>query len=807
MSLSARILPRLWLIIPVCALGWVVWAGAARVQRIQAVSALQGRARPVDALDRRSPTGYADGQRELIIPGASQASFHWIAQTQQMFARGEARVRHVDYENAPNGHDVSAASPYRWWLGLVAWVDHGVSGRPIGLSVERAALYADPLLHGLLIAAAAAFAAWRFGCLAAAVLSLGLATLFPFASGFLPGMPGAVGLEEACGLGTLLLLLAGISAPGAARRWFALAGVMGGLGIWIDVKVEAPITGAVVLGALLAGWVGRGSSAADPPWRVWSRWGGTTVLAAYLAEYFPSHMGFTGLDSVHPAYGLAWIGAGELLSAGVPWVRGARPAWARRNVVVLALAALAVAALPAAILWTGSWGFLVQDSSWARLSRLSDSAVAASTGAWLSRDGMTAEAWATLVPLLVLLPGAWMMVRPGVRPETRASLAVAFGPALAAGGLAWWQLSWWGALDGALLAIVVAATADGAVPSGRSAGRWLCAAIVLACAAGGAARLMPRAEGPELHLTPRESEELVERHLSHWMARRTGEAGAVVYASPDVTAGLCFFGGLRGVGSAEADNGVGFGAALNIAAALTMEEAQNDMQARGISYIVVPSWDRFFDEFARLYLDKRFASRPNFFVGELRKWNLPRWLRPVPYQMPVGGGFEGQTVQVFEVVDEQAPSAAAGRLAEYMVETGDLERAAAFGEALRKYPGDVGALAARMMVAGARGDSAAAAEILNVLLARLASGADRYVPWDRRISLAIVLAQAGRVDLARGQASQCLAAADEARLRTLSTGALYNLLVLGRAFGLEIADPHARAVALDLLPDDLRGRL
>jgi hypothetical protein len=238
-----------------------------------------------------------------------------------------------------------------------------------------------------------------------------------------------------------------------------------------------------------------------------------------------------------------------------------------------------------------------------------------------------------------------------------------------------------------------------------------------------------------------------------------------------------------------------------------MEEVQDDLQARGVRYIVIPSWDPFFSEFGRRYLVKELSDRTSLLVDELRRWNLPPWLQPVPYQMPVGGGFEGQSVRVFEVVDPQTPAAAAGRLAEYLVETGDLADAAAVAEKLRRYPGDVGALAAEAQVESARDDADAAAQTLGLLLGRLSSGGDRYLPWDRRISVAVVLARGKRFDLARDQVRRCVAEASEARLRSLSTGTLYDLLLLAHSFGLEFADPGLRDLALDLLPGDLRNRL
>jgi len=820
MSPIARILPRVWMAFPICACGYLAWSGHVRAQRIDTVSGLVGRARSADIPDAGSPTGYANGQRELIIPERNEDSFQWIAQTQQMFARGEARVRHVDYENAPLGRDVDSASPYRWWLGLLAWLDHVLSGRPLGICVERAALVADPLLQLLLLAGAAVFVAWRFGGFAAALLSVGVAAMFPFASGFLPGMPDQLGLTYICALGSVLALLAGmapprvpaaeasgVSAGGRAQRWFALAGVAGGLGMWVSVPTQVPVTAGIIAGALLAAWISRKDPASPgvSPWRTWAFSGGVTVLAAYFAEYFPGHLGSWRLESVHPLYGLAWICGGELLAGAASWIRGARPSLKPGGIIRTVLAGAGVATVPLVMWRTGTPGFLSRDLSWARLGSLPNAPVAASLWAFLLHGGSSLAAWAALIPLVAVVPAVLLMLRPSILPRSRAPIAVALGPVVVALGFACRQLGWWGVVDGALLALMVAAAAAQPAPA---PGRWILAAAAWAFALPGIALGLPQAAaGAATTLTSRESEELIERHLGHWLANRSGEPGTVIFAPPEETTTLCFYGGLRGIGSFAPGNSAGFGNALAIAGARTMEEAQGDLQARGVRYIVIPSWDPFFEDFARLYLDKRFAGRTSFLADELRRWNLPAWLRPVPYQLPVGGGFAGQSVLVFEVVDDQSPAAAAGRLAEYLVETGRVQDAAAAAEGLRRFPGDVGALAALAQVEDATGDSAAFARTLDSLLGRLSVGGDRYLSWDRRVSVAIVLTQGRRLDLAREQVRRCLAEATEPRLRSLSTGSLFGLLVLAHSFGLQIADPRLRDLALDLLPGDLRSRL
>jgi hypothetical protein len=810
MNVSPRIYPLVWVIVLICACAFLFWVDRGRLQRVEYVSGLAAQAGEAEVVDAASPTGYAGGHRELIVPERNEASLGRIAQTQQMFARREWRVHHVDYDNAPLGRAVEATSPYRWWLGLVAWVDHAISGRPVGLSVERAALYADPLLHGLMLVGATVFVAWRFGVFAAGVLSLGLVGIFPFAAGFLPGVPDPHGLARIFALGSLLVLLAGLRAGQRSGRWFALAGVMGGLGVWVDVPSLVPFLAGVFLGALIATWfVGRNAegsliaSSFATSWRAWSLGGAGTILAAYLIEYYPGHLVSWHLGSVHPLYGFAWLGCGELLARAGCWGRQKGSFWGIRNWSAVLLSLLAIAAVPAAISWSGSEGFLGLDFLFFRLSNQPNGIVSTSLGSWMLHDGISATVLATLLPLMVLVPAGWLTVRGGSKPESRILLAVAWGPVLVAFGFASLRLCWWDMLDGALLVLMVAAIAGNRQTVTSRLSRWLWSALTALIVLPGLFQLLPgKSVDSRTILTGSEAQELIERHLAHWLARRTEEAGAVVYAPPHETTSLCFFGGFRGVGTFAPENRIGFGVTLMIAAANTIDEAEALIQTRGVRYIIVPSWDPFFDEFAHLYLDKRLSNRTSLLVGALRRWNLPLWVRPVPYHMLEIPGFEGQSVLVFEVVEKQSPAVAASRLAEYFVEMNSLDQAAAVSEDLRRFPGDVCALTARAQVQKARGDTVVLEQTLTSLLACLANGGGRFLPWDRRVSLAVVLAQAGHISQARDEMRHCMSRLNEKKLRFLSPGLLYNFQVLSQAFELPIADPRLRQIELELLPPE-----
>jgi hypothetical protein len=235
-------------------------------------------------------------------------------------------------------------------------VDHLISGRPIGISIERAAVVAEPILHGLFLIGATVFVAWRFGPFAACLVSVGLAGVFPFAAGFLPGIPDDHGLARIGVLASALALLAGVGSIAAGakpeqrprtspatRTWFCVAGVLGGLGMWVSVSIGVPVIAGIFLGALIAAGIARQHAKAAPDqaitpalWRTWGISGGATVMAAFFVEYPPAQMLSWRLESVHPLYAVAWIGAAELLARLTNWIQpGRRPSGWRDGAIVL----------------------------------------------------------------------------------------------------------------------------------------------------------------------------------------------------------------------------------------------------------------------------------------------------------------------------------------------------------------------------------------------------------------------------------------------------------------------------------------
>jgi hypothetical protein len=460
-----------------------------------------------------------------------------------------------------------------------------------------------------------------------------------------------------------------------------------------------------------------------------------------------------------------------------------------------------VAALPVVMVRSGGLPTLFAgDLLDSRLTNLPDGIVAPTLGAWLARDGFTRAFGATVFPLLILLPAAWLLARQATGAVRRSALALALGPALVTVGLACFQLRWWSMVDGMLLALLVVVMATAA----QSARRWWAAFAACVLASGLLGLLPPAATGgDEFKFTRAEVEGLYERAVAHWIADHAGNAGATVLVPPYRTASFCFYGGLRGLGTLNWENRAGLQATFRIATATRPDETQALINERGVTHIVLPSWDTDLGDFVRLGMKRPEGS----FIYALEHWVPFKWLRALPYKLPEVAGFEGQSVKVLEVTDETDPATHRSRLVEYFIEMQQLDIAARASEALRRYPADLGALVALAQVEKAEGNEAGFTNDFNALVANLTGGSDRSLPWDRRVSLAVVLALGQRGDLARTQAQRCLAQIDETRIRSLTTGSLYHLLVLGRAYGLPIADPKLRELALQLLPAELRERL
>jgi hypothetical protein len=829
MSFLPRPPVRLWVIALLGALVFVAVDTVVRSRHIERLSGRYGEMVDPPAVDPTSPTGYALGRRSMSYPEAGLDSLHWVMQTQAMFATGTWRIRHVDYDNAPAGREVHWASPFHWWLGMLAWCGHGLTGEPVGLAVERAALYADPMLLGLVLLTLVPLAARRFGPTAATFMAVGMVAAFPFYLFFMPAYADHHGLAEAGALMVVLFLLAGgggcvrvsdvgagagdfsewLPTPRAARRWFAASAVAGGIGLWISAAGLVPVLIGVGAGALGAGWLVR-KPASPQSWRLeptlWRWWGvvgGATSFAAYLLEYFPSHLGFR-LEVNHPLYALAWLGAGELLCRVTRAFTGGGAAFKSGEKVGWALAAAAVALLPGVILFTKSATFIVADPF---VWRLHVQAITEfeSMASYLAGRSFSLGLLANCLPALLVVPAGGLALSRGVPRWGKALLVLALMPALLFLVMTGAQVRWWGMAYALLFAVLAVQFALLERPgAGRGAARaWRlgCALVFLP----GAIQAV-RAIGLGTEITQDDIRSLAERDLAHWLRLRLGRDPAVVISSPATTTTLIYYGGLRGLGTLYWENREGLKHAAAIFAAPSPDQAQALIRRYGVTHIVLVSWSPFTEDYVRLYLGLA-GGEPlpaNAFIqGLLHGQGVPPWLRLIPYQLPGHPALKGETVLVFEVTPAQAPDAKAVHMTAYLVEMGRMDLAARMEPVLAGFPHSLPALAMLAYVQGKSGEAGALAATVDRILADQPPARD--LPLEDRIRLATVLAAGGRADFAQSQLEQGLAELDERSLRRLTTGTLRDLLILGERLGVQIPDPRLRRLAAELLPPSMRG--
>jgi len=134
------------------------------------------------------------------------------------------------------------------------------------------------------------------------------------------------------------------------------------------------------------------------------------------------------LRTIHPLYGVAWLGLGLALSLVAEATQRGIRAWTLRCSGLGAFSLAAVAALPVAMWKLDSKGFLAPEFAFLRLAKTSGGDVSASLLAWTIHDGITAKICATVLPALLVLPPGWLLyggrrrlgvVRPSPSPWVR----------------------------------------------------------------------------------------------------------------------------------------------------------------------------------------------------------------------------------------------------------------------------------------------------------------------------------------------------------------------------------------------------
>jgi hypothetical protein len=852
------------------------------------------------AVDAQSPTGYQWNQHDFILPYVGMDGYHWVLQTQQMLATGDARIREVDYDNAPYGREVHWSSSFRWWLAALAEIDHFYTAAPLPIAVENVTPYANTILIILIVLGVAPLVARRFGSWPAAFFGFGMIGIMPVAESYMEGKSDHHGLAAICGLLTLLFLLGGgagwVRAAGdpaakknsgldtwlewlpdhaRARRWFIASGLVAGAGLWISAASEAPVLCEIGLGVLLMHVVlGRGGAgpvgAAPAPelWRTWGLAGATSSLCFYLLEYFPTHFGWR-LEVNHPLYALAFAGGGEALCRLGRWARGERLGW--RGWVWLGACAVAVGTLPAVALWLfpdktfwvddnflyifhvdyiaefKSMARFVGDLDWEMRLEVGNALILLAIPMlfWVFRPWW-AVATLAVIGLLIFciflyhLPwakdsaslGWWIfgmgvlslvLVAFGVKtrqpelpPSAQAQLLLALPPGVVTMLLSLYQMRWMEICYSLWLAILVAVAA---MLLRQKNFRWNWPRRAFATLFLGLVLL----ESP-VHMVytwckfnfaaPMSDVELMEvvtRDVTQRLRARLGDEQGVVVSGPTTTTWMIYWGGFKGLGTLYWENLAGLKATGDIYSATTPEAARRLIDQRGVTHLVIYSWDAFDEAYARLRANppRRLTERPPadaFILRLIRLGAIPPWLRPIYYPMPHDRTLQGQYVNIYEYVPQQTQEEAFVRVAQWQLAAGQTDQALQLLQHLQQLrPDYLPGLIALLRVQQTLGlKDAAAATVQRVQQDLPQAGS---LALDDRVDLAVGLAVVEDAADVHAQLVACLQQADVASLRRLSYQQMYFLLSLSRQVGLIDYRPGLWGFGGSLLPPEIRQQL
>lgn len=805
---AARLTPanRLGIGLLVLALAWLAWDTAIRAGQALALSADYGVTVDAPPADPSSETGYADGRRSLLLPSGAADGAHWAMQTQSQLARGDLRVRFVDYDNAPHGREVHWASPLRAWLAALAGIDRALGARPLGVAVERAALWSGPLMLALALPLLFLWTRRALSPAAAALFPLMAIAFHPFAIDFLAGRADHHGLANLAALTCVLAFAVGDLKPSSASH--RLSAVAAGIGLWISAVTLVPVLIGLGLGVVAAAYAFRRSpdappSLADPDrLRTWAAAGALVSFGAYLLETVPGPFPLR-LEVNHPWYALAWWGAGETLAFVVARLRGL--SLPRAMAVRAAIGAAALVSLPAAVLLTRAGTYTVADPF---LLALHNEHIAEfqSLLRIAGTQGLTLAVAGLVLPLLAWTAPLLLLGRRELPAGRRAALAVVCLPGLIATLLGLLQVRWLGlAFATGAPAVLVAWHLAFDLPAGLSRRIRMVATAALAVLflPGLLAAVQRTVAAGET--TAEDIRHLAERDLAHWLRLRAGGETVTLAAPPGLTTRLLYHGSHRGLGTLYWENAEGLKRLARFYAAETPEEAHSLATEAGLTHIVFVSWDAFEVPLIRLHRGLPQAQdlpADSFFVQLLSAPVPPSWLRPLPFALPDHPALRGSDVRVWEVVPPMdSPGAAAAAAIQAYLESGRADLAARLAPTVEAH-NDLPSLLARATLAAVARDEGRFRAALQRILPRL--GEAPRLALGQRLQLVSLLALAQQYAPAGAQLTDALRAADASAIRSLTTGQLGDLLSLTDALAPGALAPESRELATKLLPPSRR---
>ncbi|MCX6971362.1 MAG: hypothetical protein NTV93_14580 [Verrucomicrobia bacterium] len=622
--------------------------------------------------------------------------YAWNRHAEHLGENGEWRVRHTDFDNAPEGREVHWNSAFAWYLRGLGEIYRAVTGDSLRNSIYRMSIWANPILLVLALGIFATLSARRFGPLCGSVIAIGMVAVPTFYEGFMPAYPDHHGLIAFALLGMLF----GIAWAGAgwvqneggndfapphtlrqARHGMIFSAICGAAGLWISAFSAAVVLGAIGVSAitatLLLGRMARikaGGGFHQELWKYWGLWGAGGSLVFYLLEYFPFNMGIR-MEVNHPLYAIAWLGGGWAIAVLTGWICGnggkSNPfPW--RNLI---WPSLACAFLPLVVLLGGNEVYSAKDPFMIRLYK--NIAELLPLMMRIRMGGLTWGAAIGWFPVFLLAAATLQMSRV-VGRGTKAVLIFLAIPILLITALQFYQVRW-GMLAGPLyiaLAGIVVPQVWRLVPR-DALSRAVVAAMLLSF---GYILVAPTFKntftiawaqfrsGDKVSITAGQGLALLHRQMARAILDDAAGAPVVLLSSPNSSCLLSAMGGFRTVGTLYWENVEGLKAAAAGLNAQNDEEALAFMKKHGITHVSMMTWENFIGPFFGILYPKPVPGKSyenSFGKRALFDKVIPPWARPLAFPPnDLSKGMQ-QTVLMLRVAPDQSLNEAKFHLARF----------------------------------------------------------------------------------------------------------------------------------------------
>ncbi|MBK1878314.1 hypothetical protein [Pelagicoccus mobilis] len=727
--------------------------------------------------DEGSSTGFSGGTRQRIASDRND-DLHWVVNLQRAKEEGVARLREVDYDNAPEGRSVHWSSVYGWWIRVLAFDEPR--------SIEWAALAANVVLAAGLILVLSLYVRRVSGDGTGMAFCVGVLAMVPLRDVYKFGMGDHHAMAIFASMAGVLFFAMAVRRSVSGRSGLlegALSAMALALAMWVNVVSVLPVLFGVGLALIVVRLVvGRGDEIASLV-RSWAWMGALFSCLAHLIEYAPASMALR-LEVNHPLYSLAWLGAGAFLA--VLFESEVRKLFGR-----IALSVAMVIPLPVVFFSMGAEVFQVSDPF---LMAVHDRFIMEFQTLSANLEVMTSplRMFAMVLPLLILVVGGAGCYASRKRSEVFVLLACSMVPACILFFATLYQARWWSQLAGLLVVVLVCLFAGAASRSLRwlALGSLVPGALVFVY--GAFERGAP---------VPRELTRVAERSVAHYLNARAGGENVVVLASPDATTNQIYYGGAKGIGTFYWENNEGLKRAASMFASPSMEVAKERILDAGVTHVLIYSWGGFEKEYLELHRD--FAGTEeegkSFLMRLMEDQEIPLWLRPIPFQL---ADRELGLALIYEVVPEMTPGELASRRFEYMLEMG-LSRAA-FGlePLLYEHSKDSAAAISLCRLYALQKRKADLDAMLKALVRRL-DGDYGSLSLGDAIRLSGVFGISGQRNAAKNLLLEVVDRLEMREVRKLNAETIRHFWDLADALDVDV-DPKIRDQSMRLIPERLR---